>query len=112
MKIRKNSLYNGGIPPYSWYAEYIGQPLYKTARKIGLPVVGALATANIPGSLAHASGKLTAGNFYEAALLFGISEIVFTGIFYGLHKGNVFVKNKGLCHKERHSTLDNLIRDC
>ena len=81
MKIIKNSLYGGGIPPFSWYIRYLGKPLYKTARKLGLPKIGALAVANIPGSLSHVSGSLMKGNFDDAALFFGLSELILTGIF-------------------------------
>jgi len=112
MNIKQNSLYGGGIPPFSWYINYIGKPLYKTARKLGLPKIGALAVANIPGSLSHVSGTLMRGDFDDAALWFGVSEVICTGIFYGIHKGYELSRKRKLRTEksEPKNTLDDLIQ--
>ncbi len=112
MKLRQNTLYGGGIPPFTWYIDYLGKPLYKTARKIGLPRMGALAVANIPGSLAHVSGKLSRGDFDDAAIWFGISELFFTSLFYGLHKLYELNRRKKLNHRGNNSakeTIEDLV---
>lgn len=93
LKIRWNSLYPG-IPPFIWYVYYLGEPLYKVGRKIGLPKVGALALANVPGSLFHVYKDILNGDFGEAALLFGVSELIFTGLFYGIHKFHYLKRKK------------------
>ena len=93
LKIRWNSLYPG-IPPFSWYIYYLGEPLYKVGRKIGLPKVGALALANVPGSLFHVHRDILNGDFGKATLLFGVSELIFTGILYGIHKSHHLRRKK------------------
>lgn len=93
LKIRKNSLY-GIIPPFIWYVYYIGEPLYKAGRKIGLPKIGALALANVPGSLFHVYNTFLDKDFEKAALWFGASEIVITGLLYGIHKSHHLGRKK------------------
>jgi len=113
MKLRQGTLYGGGIPPFIWYIYYVGKPLYKTARKIGLPKIGALAVANIPGSLTHVSGMLSRGDFDDATIWFSVSELLCTGFFYGVHKLYESSRNKRSDYKEGNlarETIDDLVR--
>jgi len=111
--IRKNSLYGVGIPPFSWYINYIGEPLYKLGRKMGLPKVGALVMANIPGSLSHVSGLISGGDYDDAALWFVVSEILCTGFFYGIHKGYGILRKKriGKIENKTPETLEQVVGD-
>lgn len=112
MKLKSGTLYGGGIPPFSWYVNYIGKPLYKKTRKLGLPKIGALTVANIPGSLLHVSGTLMRGDFDSAALKFGISEVIFTGIFYGIHKSYKLSRKRKLNSAKKNrqkNTIEDLI---
>lgn len=81
---RVNSLYGAGIFPFWIYIKYYGKPAYKLARRIGLNKYFSLMCANILGSLFHVSFFIK----YNTIILcwFFISLILFSGIFYFIHK--------------------------
>jgi hypothetical protein len=111
MNVKQNSLC-GLVPPFSWYVDYVGKPLYKIARKMGSPKIGALAVANIPGSLSHVSRSLMDGDLTKAVLIFGVSELICTGMLYGIHmQYKSRQKRKLIKMKNSHSvnTLDDLV---
>ena len=82
MRLREGCLY-GAIPPFTWYCDYIGKPLYRMAREIGLPKLGAIAVAGLPVSVFHTSGIK---DDTDAVLLLIASEILCTGFIYGVHR--------------------------
>src|SRR3989344_6386992 len=99
---RKNVLY-GGIPPFTWYVNYVGRPIYKSVRKKGLPEFVSLGIANIPGSLSHVTEFLLSGEFVKAIPLFILSEIVCTSVFYMIHYGYKINRRNGLRLNENHN---------
>lgn len=85
------SLYGSGIFPYWLYIKYYGKPAYVFSRKRGLNVYFSLMVANIPGSMFHVS-FFKDGTLSEL-LWFVISLVIFTSLFYGVHKYYVHQRN-------------------
>jgi hypothetical protein len=107
-------VYGGGLPPFKQYVDYIGKPLYKFGRRRGLPEFGALAVANIPGSCWHIAGHVYHGRIKEAVIWFVLSEILFTGAIYGLHKGYQWSRKRKLnanSEKKSSNSLESLANE-
>ncbi len=102
-RTRPRSLY-----PINFYVNYLGKPLYKTARKIGFSKTGSLAAANIPGSLAHVAGSLIGGDPVLALCAFVASEILYTGLFFYDHKKNQQERKTKLESKLENGPQNNL----
>ena len=82
----RKSLYGAGVFPFWIYIKYFGKPVYKKARKIGANTYFSLMSANILGSLAHVNFFI---NGTASTILWFIgSLILFSGIFFGIHKLN------------------------
>ena len=83
-KYSKNTLYGGGIFPFWIYSKYFGRPVYKKARKAGINVYFSIMCANILGSLFHVHSFKNME--LELVLYFILSLLIFTSIFYAIHK--------------------------
>lgn len=86
----KNSLYGAGVFPFSIYIKYFGKPVYKKARKLGANTYFSLMAANILGSLIHVSFFIN-GTPIKILWFIG-SLILFTSLFFRLHKRNITVR--------------------
>lgn len=78
------SLYGAGIFPFWLYIKYFGRPMYKRGRKLGFNKYFSLMMANILGSLFHVRFFINA-DIISIYLFIG-SLIIFSGIFYLIHK--------------------------
>ncbi|MBN1793094.1 hypothetical protein JW826_05410 [Candidatus Woesearchaeota archaeon] len=72
--------------PFVSYMRYVGKPLYKGARRLGLSDYLSLAAANLPGSLVHASPFFAFGLFEAGTAAFVISEVIMVNRFYSRHR--------------------------
>ncbi|MBN2142033.1 hypothetical protein JW711_01765 [Candidatus Woesearchaeota archaeon] len=81
----RRSLYGREEPCVS-YRKYVGKPLYKASRRLGLSDYLSLAVANAPGSFVHASPFFVFGLFEAGAAAFVISEVIMTNNLYSRHQ--------------------------